>query len=178
MPTTKTYSASANRAAAAVSRLLTNLPPGNILQVKPLPSGEFTVAVVQEEEKPKTKQELIAEKYAHLVGRGITMSQAAIDYQIPKNTVRNWVYQSRYVRVVDEDCYPRLVDEAEVAVCADIYKERQKIGLTGLPFFDDAGYVITERKREDLAEYRRRKREEKQSVSVKSGGPYEISRHQ
>lgn len=127
----------------ALLSLLTNLPPGSKLELEILPSG----AVAVSEDTPKTKEQLIEEKYAPLKGVGITISEAVKRYGVPDGAIRGWIYSSRDVNFVNETVYPKLVDEAEVALCADIYKERKKTGTAGLRYFDLDGYLITTVKR-------------------------------
>lgn len=137
-----------------LEKLLTNLPPGTTIELTLNPQGELTVTNNQKQ----TKEDLLQNKYAHLVGVGISLSEAARKYGVTKGVIKAWVYRSNYIRFVDTDSYPQLINEAEVALCADIYRDRQAAKLTGLPYFDECGYVITKRKHPDLAKYRRRKK--------------------
>ncbi|GIK36617.1 MAG: hypothetical protein BroJett011_04500 [Chloroflexota bacterium] len=120
--------------------LLTKLPPGTKLQVT-LPNGETLVA----ENDRKTKAQLIEEnpQLRALKGRGITISEAAEKYGVPRTTIEKWVYRSRDVSFVDEASYPKLIDEAEVALCAGIYKKRKKEAvIPNIPFFDEEGFLV------------------------------------
>jgi hypothetical protein len=123
-------------------RLLTTYKPGTTLELKILPG-----AIEVTDNTPKTKADLIAEKFADLKGVGISISQAAKKYGVPRGVIDPWVYVSKIVHFTDETCYPKLVDEAEVALCAEIYKERQKTNTAGLPYFDAEDRVITTVKR-------------------------------
>lgn len=138
---------------ADLEQLLTTLPPGSTMELRKSPTGEISVV-----EQPLTKQQLIEQKYAHLVGQGISLNEAAEKYDVPRAALRSWVYRAQDVRFVDEESWPKLVDEAEVALCAEIYHERKASGLTGVPFFDDDGRVIEDLKHPKLAAYRRRKK--------------------
>ena len=129
---------------AEVEDLLINLPVGVKVNVEKLSNGDVSVLV---EAPAPTKEQVIAEKYAHLGGQGITLSQAAEKYGVPRKAIENWVYISHDVHFVDVRCYPKTVDEAEVALCSVIYQERQKMGTAGLPYFDDQGRVIAAVKR-------------------------------
>lgn len=120
--------------------LLTRLPPGATIELKKSTSGD----IILNGHSRKTKQQLIDEKYAYLKGIGISLSQAAKKYGVPRGAIRAWVYQSNYIEFTDRNAYPQLVDEAEVALCADIYKERRAAGTSGLPYFDEDGYLIEE----------------------------------
>lgn len=119
---------------------LTNLPPGATIELKKSSSGD----IILNGHSRKTKQQLIDENYSHLVGVGISLSEAAEKYGVPRSVIEGWVYSSGNVSFVDETVYPKLVDEAEVALCADIYKERRAAGTSGLPYFDEEGYLIEE----------------------------------
>lgn len=139
---------------AQLQTLLTSLPPGTKIEIVKTQGG---IIVADNNGKSKTKDQLIDEKYAHLRGVGITISQAAEKYSVPRGAIQGWVYSSHDVHFVDEDCYPKLIDEAEIALCADIYKDRQARGITGIPFFDDQGHLVKEVKHPERSE-RRRKR--------------------
>lgn len=130
---------------AQLTEVLTSLPAGVKVNVEKLSTGDLSLSVV--DTPAPTKADLIAAKYAHLRGVGITLSQAAEKYGVPRGAMEKWVYISRDVHFADELCYPKLVNEAEVALCADIYHERRKVGTAGLPYFDAEGRVITEVKR-------------------------------
>lgn len=129
---------------AQLAEVLTNLPAGVKVELQKLSTGDLSVSV---DTPTPTKEQLIAAKYAHLRNVGITLSQAAEKYGVPRGAMEKWVYISRDVHFVDELCYPKLVNEAEVALCAGIYHERRKVGTAGLPYFDVEGRVITEVKR-------------------------------
>jgi hypothetical protein len=140
--------------------LLTNLPPGATLELKKLPTGEFSVA---DTPPKKTKAELIEEKYAHLKGQPVTVSQAVLEYGVPKRTILNWK-NCGYITVLDEGVGrpgSRItLDHADVAACFDVYSERKEssLGFSGVPLFHPDG-TIYQLKHRDLAEYRRAKRQ-------------------
>lgn len=124
--------------------ILTNLPPGVKLKLEILPTGAIAVS---QDTTTKTKTDLIEQNYPHLKSVDITISQAAEKYGVPRGAVRNWVYISGDVHFTNEAVYPKLVNEAEVALCARIYHERKKTNTAGLPYFDQQGYEITTVKR-------------------------------
>lgn len=142
---------------AEILALLTNLPPGGTIVIERTAQGDITVNTTN---PAPTKEEIIAARFAALRGVGITISDAAEKYGVPRKAVEGWIYRSGYVHFVDRASWPKLVDEAEIALCAEIYHERQETGLTGVPFFDDDGAIIDELKRPELSAYRRRKREQ------------------
>lgn len=131
---------------------LATLPQGAETTIVRL-NGNFVVL-----ETPKTKTELINEKYPELIGVGITLSQAAKKYGVPRGVITQWVYKSSDVSFQNEASYPKLVDESQVALCSELYHIRKKEGLTGVPYFDPEGYPITTRQHPWLSEYRKRKK--------------------
>ncbi|MCK6629317.1 MAG: hypothetical protein L6R45_29590 [Anaerolineae bacterium] len=130
--------------------LFTTYPPGVKLQLEILPNGAIHVA----DTTPKTKTQLIDELFPHLKGQGISISNAAKKYGVPRGAVNDWVYVTGYLHFVDETCYPKLVDEAEVALCAQIYHARRAANTAGLPYFNDQGHIITTIKRPAAARNR------------------------
>lgn len=107
----------------------------------------------------KTKAQLIAEKFPHLQGQGITLSEAADKYDVPRSTVETWFSVNGYIQTV-EDSYPMKVDEAEVAYCAEAYHARREKGIhSRIPLLDEQGLPNVERKHPELAEKRRQKRQ-------------------
>lgn len=144
--------------------LLTNLPAGSILSLEKSPNGAVLVA----DDTPKTKQQLLTElPYAELAGQGISITQAANKYLVPRGTIEGWLYSQNYIAFVDEGAYPKLINEAEVALCAHIYHQRQEAGLDkgGAAYFDQDGYPVVSKqdlKYPRLADKRREQRRKKQ----------------
>lgn len=142
-----------NLSPAEAAKLLNTLPPGAKIELKKLQGGQLSVTA-----QTQTKQQLMDQHFAHLVGQGISLSEAAKKYNVSRDLISKWVYRANYVGFVDEAAYPKLVDEAEVAVCAKIYHDRlNDPDLNRVPYFDDDGAVITELKHPALSEYRRTK---------------------
>lgn len=103
----------------------------------------------------KTKQEIISEKWPALVGRAITVTDAAKKYNIVRTTIVRWK-EKGYLEVL-EDGYKMTLDESQVAYCAEIYHERQSAGIRkGPPLLDENGLPY-ELKHPKLSEYRKRK---------------------
>lgn len=121
--------------------ILEKLPPGSTIQVSKSPAGDI---IVTSDGQAKTKRQLLQENFPHLVGQGISLSQAAKKYGVSRSVISQWVYRQDYVHFVDQDSYPQLVDEAEVALCVQIYRQRQETGLTGVPYFDEHNRLIEE----------------------------------
>jgi len=137
---------------AYLIELLTNLPAGHKIEISKTPGGEVIMS------QEKTKAQLIEEKYSALAGQGISLSEAAQKYDVPRATITSWVYRSADINFVDETSYPKLVNEAEVALCSEIYWDRKKREIAGIPFFDENEVLIDNLKHPGLSEYRRRKR--------------------
>lgn len=107
-------------------------------------------------EPQKTKEQIIKEKYPHLAGQNITLSDAAEKYGLPRSTVKSWVYQSKYLAPIDPDAYPMFVNEAEIAYLVDIYNGRKRTNSKA-PLVDDNGLPY-KLKRPRLAQYRKNKK--------------------
>jgi len=121
-----------------VQKLLTKIPSGVKVELSKTPDGAIEVTTT---EPPKTKADIINEKFPDLVGQGITLTEASKKYGTPRRTIEKWVYRNEYVSRVDELAYPQTFDEAEIAYCAEIYHERKKagVGVYGAPLLDDNG---------------------------------------
>jgi hypothetical protein len=132
--------------------VLTRMIQDGRIDAAQLPSGELLVSDVGLNQT-KTKEQIIAEKFAHLRGQAITISEAAEKYSLAGTTIRKWMDRG-YIRTVDSG-YPVRIDEAEVAYCEWAYHERG--GQPGVRIFDDDGLPY-ELKRPDLSEYRRRRK--------------------
>jgi len=133
------------------------------LQAQQLSNGEVYVNADQAE-KLASKQAIIQEKFGHLVGQGISLTQAARKYKVSRPTIRNWVYRNKYVHLIDTDSYPQLADEAEVAYCAEIYHQRKAINFrAGAPLLDEYGLPYTNLKHPTLSQKRRKQRKTQQN---------------
>jgi predicted site-specific integrase-resolvase len=135
--------------------VLTRLVRDGKLEAIQLPDGEVAV----NEHNLRTKEQIIAEQYGSLVGQAITISEAVDKYNVPNQTLRQWVMRG-YIKVITPGFRAQL-DEADVAYCIGVYRKRKEMGsLSGAPLLDEAGRPY-ELKRPELAEYRRRKRDGK-----------------
>ncbi len=98
------------------------------------------------------------EDFAHLEGRPITVSEAAEKYGVPVSTIHRWVQQGYIKAIANPEGRGRkkILDEASVAFCAEIYKVRKTFRVVA-PLLDDQGnpYLL---KYPDLARLRRAKR--------------------
>lgn len=69
---------------------LTQLIETGKMQAVQTPSGELLVAAVNNGSESKTKQEIIAEKFAHLRGQMITATEASEKYGLPRANILTW----------------------------------------------------------------------------------------
>ena len=98
--------------------------------------------VVQESEvqnsgKPLRKEDLPEwKKHAHLKGAPIWVSEASRKYDIPHPTISRWV-RAGIIKQMGMDGNKTLLDEADMAYCAEIYHSRDT--RQGRRLFDDAG---------------------------------------
>ncbi|NJN99002.1 MAG: hypothetical protein HC875_35350 [Anaerolineales bacterium] len=148
--------------------LLTNLPTGVRIELTKLPSGEVAVLPVTTQEMPKTKAQIIAEEFANLTDKSISLSEASRKYskelgvKIPHANFSRWA-TAGIIEVKGNDGFRLLVREADVAYCAKIYKEKfeQHGGnLRGVTLFDADGNPY-QMKYPDLAERKRESRRRK-----------------
>ncbi len=134
--------------------LLTDLQPGAKIEIEITPNGEIVVSS-NGNDNVKTKQDILEESYADLIGQPLTISKASKRYKVPNSTLRDWIKQ-KYIRILD-DGYPVKINEAEVAYCARVYHQRKKAGtLKGTPLFDLNG-LPNKLMHPSLSEYRRKR---------------------
>jgi len=103
-----------------------------------------------------SKQELINQKYPALIGQAITVTEAANKYTIGRRTILEWITKG-YIKVIKPG-YQMTIDDADMAYCAEIYRQRKNNGIGfGSPLLDENGLPYTI-KRPDLSAYRRRRK--------------------
>lgn len=122
-----------------------------------LPGGEIgvseTAAITALNEKLQT---IKREKFAHIKGQPITVTDASSKYNVNRRTLLRWV-DKKYIAVIQPG-YQMILDEGDVAYCAQIYHARTMSGVTsGAPLLadDSTPYLL---KLPNLSEYRRRKK--------------------
>jgi predicted site-specific integrase-resolvase len=142
--------------------VLTRLIQDGRINAAQLPSGELLVS--DQSLNEKTKEQIIEDKYGHLKGKPITISEAMDKYRIPQDsTIRRWITKG-YIEVVD-DGYPMRVDEAEVAYCTSIYHQRQAAGIrSGAPLLNEDGTPY-QLKHPELSKQRRRNKKHRHVIS-------------
>lgn len=137
-------------------KLLTDLKPGSTIEVRKLPTGEIAVS---ENAPTRTKEDILKEKYACLIGQPITVSDAADKYDVPRRNIIEWARKD-YIPILKEGGRGSRMelDEAEVAYCAGIYLRRKNTGVGfRAPLLDENGLEY-QLKHPGLSRYRRRKK--------------------
>ncbi|MCL4299090.1 MAG: hypothetical protein KJ077_25365 [Anaerolineae bacterium] len=129
-------------------KALTQLIQTGKIEAVKLPTGELLVAAESNGCELKTKEEIIAEEFAHLRGKAISASEASRKYSdkkgigvpISQQSFSRWA-EAGYIKVLGRG-YRLELDEAEVAYCAKIYKEKYREydgQMSGVRIFDDEG---------------------------------------
>lgn len=100
-----------------------------------LPDGD--VIVSETSVKANLKKEDLPEyqKYIKLKGTGLGVRESAEKHNIPLSTLQGWV-QKGIVAVIGEQGRKKLLDQADVSYCAEIY---EAVGGQGRRIFDDDG---------------------------------------
>jgi excisionase family DNA binding protein len=121
-------------------KVLTQLISAGMIETKE-EAGETLVAVDKNGNgSPQTKEEIIAEKFAHLQNEPITVTQAAQRYKLSRQTVLEWTSRS-YIQVIKPG-YRMELNEADVAYCAEVYHQKAQEydgRLRGVNIFDKYG---------------------------------------
>jgi len=135
--------------------LLTRLIQDGRINAARLPSGDILVSDNGGDlSSIKTKEQIISEEFAHLRGKRITVSEAAVSYKIPRRNILGWV-QYGFIGVIRPG-YRMELDEADVAYCAQIYRKHKDghASVVGIRLFDRDGNPY-QLKHPELAEKRR-----------------------
>ena len=100
-------------------------------------AGEMVVSEDEVRDQAVTRKEDLPEykKHAHLKGVPIWINEAARKYNLLAPTILKWVRLGVIKRIGNEG-NKVLLDEADVAYCAEIYK---KFGKQGRRMFDENG---------------------------------------
>ena len=109
-----------------------------------LPDGEMVVreSTIPTKYFPKKEDLKEYKLHAHLKGVGISISDASRKYKINHSTLYRWS-SAKYIARIGVDKNRVLLDEADVAYCAEIY---QRYGQQGKTLFNSDGtphYVRT-----------------------------------
>ena len=83
-----------------------------------------------------TSHDQLREQFKHLRGVGLGIAEAARKYGIPNPTISRWA-KAGYIARIGTEGQKVLVDEADVAYCAEVY--RLQGGKQGKRIFDKNG---------------------------------------
>jgi len=123
-------------------KVLTRLIEAGKIEAVQLPSGEVLVSAETNGHEPKTKQGIIAEKFANLRGRSISPYEAQKRYgDIHRSNFIRWA-RAGYIGIQKEEDRLIELNEADVAYCAYIYKQKkEEYGgrIAGVKLFDESG---------------------------------------
>ncbi|MCL4298408.1 MAG: hypothetical protein KJ077_21915 [Anaerolineae bacterium] len=106
-----------------------------------LPTGELLVAAERNGHDLKTKEEIIAEEFAHLRGQTINGYTAQKRYGIRYQNFIKWA-RTGYIKILHEENRLIEMDAADVAYCAKIFAEKyREYGgrISGVRIFDEDG---------------------------------------
>ncbi len=90
----------------------------------------------------------IRSKYEHLKGRPIGVAEAGRKYGIPQSTVSKWMHRN-YIKKIGQDGQKILLDEADVAYCAEVYRSRKGEGRRWMFDKDGLPYILKGRREEE-----------------------------
>jgi len=137
---------------AQAKRVLSLAPDNAKIDIETPTTGKTMITVTM------TKDDLIKQNYAHLVGNPITVTQAAKNYRIHRDTILKWV-KNGYVTVIRPG-YQMTIDNATMAYCAEAYHARKNAGFGfsgAAPLLDKNGLPY-QLKNPNLARYRQNRK--------------------
>lgn len=118
LPTFISTSEAAHQLGVSEARLRRMIDQGTIKAASI--SGETVVSVASVRELTPKEQLPEYKKYAHLKGVAIWISEAARKYNITLSVVHRWVARG-YITRIGQDKNKIILNEQEVAYCAEIY---------------------------------------------------------
>ena len=124
-------------------RELRKLAESGKIAAATLPDGDVILNEI-ELKSPLKKEELPEyKKHAHLRGIPIWISQAARKYGVPQPTISKWTKKG-YIKIIGHDGQKVLIDSADMAYCAEIYRTKQGRGKwlfnpDGTPYISKRG---------------------------------------
>jgi hypothetical protein len=129
-------------------KVLTQLIADGMVQTRETSTGDLLVVAENNgnNQESQTKEEIIAEKFAHLREQPISASEASRKYSevhgVPISHVLfgRWA-KAGYITVIERG-YRLQMDEADVAYCAEIFAQKyQEYGgtMSGVRIFDEDG---------------------------------------
>jgi len=104
---------------------LRNLINKGTIRAGKLPSGDIVVSEQDTKAQTPTPKEELPEykKHAHLKGQAIWLGEAERKYEIPHKTISRWA-SSGIIRRLGMEGNKVMLDEADVAYCAEIHRQR------------------------------------------------------
>lgn len=104
---------------------LTRLVEAGRIAAAQLPDGEIVVSRRDTDRAVPTPKEELPEykKHAHLRGQVIGIGEAARRHEIPQPTISRWV-KLGYIQKLGQQGQKLLIDAADAAYCAEIYRVR------------------------------------------------------
>ena len=135
--------------------------PEGVMYVQMTQQGTLPVAVAEDTRQPPDDdinarlRQIRRENFAHLEGQPITVSEAARKYGVPVSTLHRWLERG-YISALNNESgrgRRKILDEATVAYCAEIYHVRKPYN-TRAPLLEPDGspYLLRE---PELARLRR-----------------------
>ncbi|MFQ5577970.1 MAG: helix-turn-helix domain-containing protein, partial [Anaerolineae bacterium] len=115
--------------------LLDRVKSGSIAKAQ-LPNGDWLVA----EHDVDPSLDIRRKDFEHLRGQKISASQASREYGVDNSTIGKWA-KAGHITVLERG-WKVMLDKADVAYCAAVYKAKQEIygdSLRGVPIFDEKG---------------------------------------
>ncbi len=152
-------------------KVLTQQIRAGKIQAVQLPSGDLLVAAENNGKDYQTKEEIIAQEFAHLRGEPISASEASRKYSKRYGVPISDVNFSRWSRLGyikrKSDGYRLQLDEADVAYCAKIYAEKYdeyEGQMMGVRIFDEEGNPYQVKWREVAEQLRAERRAKKEKA--------------
>jgi len=117
---------------------LLRLVEDGVLWAAVLPDGSLGISQASLQELLPREQLPDYKEFAHLQGEPISISDAARKYEIQTSTLTRWM-QRGYIARLGKDGRRTLLDEADVAYCAKVYRSdsgqgKWAFGSDGKPY--------------------------------------------
>lgn len=103
------------------------------------------------------------EQFAHLAGVGLTLSEAAKKYDMPRHRIHHWAVERDYIKCVNP-AMPAQYDEADIAFCVALVRWRRAHGVLTTDLFNRDGtprYELVDQYRADWRKSRNKSRTKK-----------------
>lgn len=159
-PTYIPVSAAVEKYGVSKKVLLKRIKSGKLVAAQ-LPDGEYLVAEHDIDPSLSIKRE----DFEHLRGQGISASESSRKYDISTANFSRWA-KLGYIQILERG-WKLILDEADVAYCAAVYKAKYEFydgQLSGVNIFDKEGRPYKLRYRE-IADMRRNARRQQKQES-------------